>query len=276
LIDLHAARTFTIDLARQAGAALIQLYNQPHELTHKGSRYDFLTEGDRAAESIIVAGLRAAYPDHRIVSEEGAGADAERDDAAYRWYIDPIDGTINFAHDLPHFAISIALTDADDMPLMGVVYAPMYDEMYSAVRGAGADMNRTPLRVSDTLDLEDAVFASGFAYSRHTDFDTNVGNWGRMVMICRAMRQLGAASLDICFVASGRIDGYWETALKPWDYMAGALILKEAGGSISDFDGLPDGMTRGEILASNGRLHDRMCERIGERKFSIPPLLGVD
>jgi myo-inositol-1(or 4)-monophosphatase len=254
LIDLEALRVHAVDIARSAGAALLELYNQPHQTSFKHSRFDIVTEGDKAAEAIIIAALRAAYPQHRIISEEGGG-DADSADADYCWFIDPVDGTTNFANNLPHFAVSIALTDSQFRPIIGVVNAPVLGEIYSAAVGLGSDVNGRPLRVSQTDQLEDAVLCSGFASSRKTDEEDNLRQWAHLQMTCRGLRQFGAAALDMCYVAAGKIDGFWELKLKPWDFMAGMLIITEAGGVVSDLKGQFDGMLRGRVLASNGRLH---------------------
>lgn len=256
-MDLHAVRAHTIQIARQAGDTLLALYDQPHQTQYKRSRFDIVTEGDTAAEAVIISALRAAYPDHHIISEEGGG-DSSTHDAAHAWFIDPIDGTINFANNLPYFAVSIALADHQFHPLVGVVYAPVMGELFSAAHGLGAELNGRPLRVSSTEALEDAVLCSGFSATRHTDVEDNLRPWSRLLMSCRALRQFGAAALDMCYVAAGRVDGFWELTLKPWDFMAATLIITEAGGIVSSLDDQDQKMLRGRVMASNGHLHETL------------------
>lgn len=256
-MNLQDIRTTVETIAREAGAACMQYWLQPKSEQTKANIYDIVTAGDKAAEAVIVPALREAFPEHRIVSEEGGGADAGADDAEYFWYIDPIDGTTNFAHNLPFFSVSIALSDRDKRPLVGVVYNPALNEMFSAARGHGATLNGRPLQVTDTTDIGQCLLATGFPSDKEVAMSWNE-SWTAMMMQARDVRRFGSAALDLAFVASGRIDGFWEGDVNAWDVQAGLLLVEEAGGRISDFNGehgprLYEGKA---VVASNGPVHE--------------------
>lgn len=256
ILDLQTIRADVEAIARRAGAAMMVYFDQPHQEIIKGNINDVVTEGDKASEAVIVPALRAAYPDFAIVSEE-SGADANVNEAEYAWYIDPLDGTTNFATNFPFFSVSIALADRDKVPLVGVVYNPVYNEMFSAARGFGATLNGRPLRVSANDDLRRCVLATGFPYLRHTMADNNLREWNAMLMAARDLRRMGSAALDLCFVAAGRLDGFWEKHINSWDCLAGLLAVTEAGGTISDYDGGTEQLYTGKaIIATNGRIHE--------------------
>jgi len=174
--------------------------------------------------------------------------------------LDPIDGTVNFASKLPHFCVSIALATPDRQPLLGVVYDPTRREIFTAAKGEGAQLNGQSIRVTQTGELVDAVITSGFPYDKHTNPDNNLKEWSAFLTRIRGERRLGSAALDLCYVAAGRLDGYWEKDLKPWDAMAGILIVREAGGIVTDYrgDSNPQSVDRGRYVASNGKLQDVM------------------
>jgi myo-inositol-1(or 4)-monophosphatase len=259
-MDLQSIRANVEAIARRAGAAMMVYFDQPHQEVIKQNIFDVVTEGDKASEAVIVPALRAAYPDFAIVSEE-SGADANVGDAEYVWYIDPLDGTTNFATNFPFFSVSIALADRNRLPLVGVVYNPVYDEMFSAARGFGATLNGKPLHVSTTDDLRRCVLATGFPYLRQTLTDNNVREWNAMLMAARDLRRMGSAALDMCFVAAGRLDGYWEKHINSWDCLAGLLAITEAGGKVSDFDGGTEQLYTGKaIIATNGLIHDAVMQ----------------
>jgi myo-inositol-1(or 4)-monophosphatase len=249
-------------IARQAGEIILRHYAAPIPTTLKSSRIDIVTAADTEAEASIVAALRTRFPDHHIVGEEGGGQGAPAATAAYHWYVDPIDGTVNFASKLPHFCTSIALATADREPLLGVVLDPTRGELFTAVRGGGARLNGQPIRVSATAELIDAVVTTGFPYDKHTNPDNNLKEWAAFLRRIRGERRLGSAALDLCYVACGRVDGYWEKDLKTWDVMAGMLIAREAGGRVTDYAGgdHPQRLERGRYVASNGRVHAEMLE----------------
>jgi myo-inositol-1(or 4)-monophosphatase len=239
--------------ASEAGRVLMDKYATGVTVAYKGA-IDLVTEADHAAEQAIVAILRARHPDHDILAEEG---DYGRRGADQRWIVDPLDGTTNFAHGLPWFAVSIAL-EVLGVVILGAVFNPHNRELFVAERGRGATLNDRPLRVSTTASLERALLTTGFAYDHKTSPDNNYMHFERFQRAAQAVRRLGVASLDLACVAAGRFDGFWELKLKPWDVAAGVLLVEEAGGQVSDYAGAPMPLDRGEILASNGRLHASM------------------
>lgn len=263
-LNLHAVRGTAAGIARMAGAEVLRYYGQAHDEVTKSNSYDIVTEGDRASEAVILPALLSAFPDHHIITEESGGLGAPAETAEYFWYIDPVDGTTNFSKNIPHFAISIALADHNRQPLVGVVFNPVTNELFTAARGLGATLNNQPLQVSNTATLDQAVLATGFPYDRATNPENNVRRWNAMLPLVRDLRRFGAASLDLCFVACGRFDGYWESWLNPWDCMAGMLCVLEAGGAVSDYSGSSEAVTGRELIASNGHLHAAIRQMIVE------------
>lgn len=222
---------------------------------------DLVTDTDREVEALVVEQLRRAFPDHCIVGEEGSAGQqpARPQPGQYAWYLDPLDGTTNFAHGHPHFAVSLAL-GRDDALLLGLVADPVRGETFAAVRGGGATLNGQPIRVSAVAELGGALLATGLPYDRrdHADFYLRIIK--AFVLRAQGIRRAGSAALDLCYLACGRFDAYWEWKLSPWDTAAGALIVREAGGVVSDFAGGPFELYGQETLASNGRLHGAMVE----------------
>lgn len=261
-MQLQPILTEAAAIARGAGEIVRQHFAAPTPTKLKTSRIDIVTAADTEAEAYIVRELRRRFPDHHIVGEEGGGQGAPAAEAPYHWFVDPIDGTVNFASKLPYFCTSIALATPDRQPLLGVVYDPTRDELFTALKGEGAFLNGDPLRVTDTAELIDAVIASGFPYDKHTNPDNNLKEWAAFLRRIRGERRLGSAALDLCYVAAGRLDGYWEKDLKPYDAMAGMLILREAGGIVTDYAGEPNPQRedRGRYVGSNGRLHAAMLQ----------------
>jgi myo-inositol-1(or 4)-monophosphatase len=242
-------------MARAAGQIQRERYETALDIRTKTASIDLVTEVDRACEAIIVETLRVQRPDDAVLAEEGSGDD--RPGATWRWVIDPLDGTMNYAHGYPRFCVSIGV-QRDGEPALGVVYDPLLDELFSARRGEGAQLNGRPLRVSEEDDLGRALLATGFAYDVHRSADDNLNHFARFVKTVRGLRRDGSAALNLCYVAAGRFDGYWELKLHPWDVAAGNLIVEEAGGRVSDFSGAPCAGSGREIAASNGCLHDAM------------------
>ncbi len=264
-MDLQQIRQTAERVARQAGDVLMRYWAQPHTETTKRNIYDIVTEGDKASEAVIVAALRERFPDHHIVSEEGGGTDLSGGTSDYFWYIDPVDGTTNFAHNLPYFSVSIALTDPALNPLVGVVYNPVTRELFSAARGFGTTLDGAPVRVSTTDRLDRALFASGFS-SDKTRARENMRYWEQFMTRSRDLRRLGSAALDMCYVASGRLDGFWETGINSWDVLAGILCVQEAGGTATDFAGqTTECYTGANVVTSNGRLHAAMLDILNDR-----------
>ena len=245
-----ALLAFATEIAREAGAVLKERHGQPHDIHFKGP-LDMVTETDRAAEALIAGRIRGAYPDHALLGEEGSRGTI--DDAPYCWVTDPLDGTTNFTHGLPIFSVSIALEHLG-LPIVGVVFDPMRDELFASTRGGGATRNGEPIRVSATNTLERSLLVTGFSY----DLDQRArqaATWRYLLTRVQAIRQLGSAALNLCYVAAGRLDGYWERGISPWDVAAGALIVMEAGGTVTDMAGGPFRSADRQIVASNGPLH---------------------
>jgi myo-inositol-1(or 4)-monophosphatase len=261
MIDLQATRAIATLIAREAGAVLMKNFDQPHQQHTKKTTIDIVTEGDMASEAVIIAALQQHFPDHHIVSEEGGGhVSAAAETAEYFWYIDPLDGTTNYASNIPFFSVSIGLADRDMQPLVGVVYDPFGDQLFSAAKGFGATLNDKPLHISSTETLGTAVICAGFAYDSHTNPDNNLAEWGAFTKRARSLRCMGSAALELSFVAAGRLDGFWEARINPWDVMAGVLLIREAGGVVTDYSGQPsERMLSGkEVIASNELIHDQM------------------
>jgi len=247
-------------LAREAGALLREGY--AHGLAqdasaiafeHKGV-VDLVTEYDRRSEKLILDGLRGAFPGHAFNSEE-YGPSAHRDD--YEWLVDPLDGTINFSHAFPHFVVSLALA-WHGQPLVGVVYDPLRDELFAAEAGQGATLNSRPLRVSTQADLGQALLATNFPYDVRTNPRNNFDQFRQFHLRSQSVRQTGSAALDCAYVAAGRLDGYWELRIKPWDVAAGALLAVEAGGRATRPDGDDNFLGSPAIVVSNGLIHAQM------------------
>ena len=244
-------------LAREAGAIQRERYETPLEIRTKSADVDLVTEVDKACEALIVAGIERTRPSDAILAEEGGGAD--RAGAKWRWIIDPLDGTTNFAHGYPRFCVSIGV-QREGEATVGVVYDPLMDELYTAIRGGGAHRNGTPISVSPEPELSRSLVATGFAYDRRESEEDNVVEFTKFLNAARAIRRDGSAALDLCYVASGRLEGYWELKLSPWDVAAGCLIVEEAGGRTSDTRGGDEHWTGRHLIASNGRIHDAMLE----------------
>jgi myo-inositol-1(or 4)-monophosphatase len=247
-----------IDIAREAGALLLDLFQQPHEITYK-RRSDLVTEADRRSEAMIVDRLRALYPSHAIVAEEGGGHQANSD---FCWYVDPLDGTTNFAHNFPVFCVTLGLAYKGEV-VAGVVYDPTRQELFTTEKGSGAYLNQKRLSVSKAGKLSEALLATGFPpfASNH---DLNIEFYFRFTQISHGIRRAGSAALDLCSVAAGRFEGFWELKLNPWDKAAGLLLVEEAGGRVTDVQGRPVNLLGDDIFASNGRIHDEMLEVFSE------------
>jgi len=240
-------------VARAAGKLLREQLGKMRLVRHKGPA-DLVTDLDQQAEELIASLLRGAFPTYGLVGEEG-GEHFVSDNP--RWLIDPIDGTVNYIRGYPFFSVSIALEREGEIAV-GVVYNPILDELFVAEKGKGAALNRQPIQVSATAILDQSVLASGFPYDVWTSEADNSREWRRFLKRALSLRSDGSAALDLCHVAAGRIDGYWELELGPWDMAAGALIVQEAGGSVTQVNGDHFYPYKRNVLASNGRLHAEM------------------
>ena len=242
-----------IDTAREAGALLLAEFGRPKNITYKGE-VDIVTESDRRSEAIVVGRLRRYFPQHEIVAEEGSGGPTGQ--ARYRWHVDPLDGTTNFAHGYPCFAVSIGLLE-DGEPIVGVVFNPVSDEMFTAERGEGAYLGHKRIHVSQIPTLATSLLVTGFPPDqRHQQ--TNIAYYAGFTLRSHGVRRDGSAALDMCSVAAGRFEGFWEFGLKSWDTAAGTLLVREAGGAVTDFSGKPFHPGDRELLATNGRVHSEM------------------
>lgn len=254
------------DTAREAGAVLRQEFDRPKKISYKGE-VDIVTESDRRSEEIIVARLREHFPGHGIVAEEGGGAAAAG--AKYCWHVDPLDGTTNFAHGYPCFAVSIGLCE-DGEPIAGVVFNPVSGEFFSAARGEGACLNEQRIRVSSVEKLATSLVATGFP-THQRKRSANINYYWEFTLRSHGVRRDGSAALDLCSVACGRFDAFWEFRLNSWDTAAGVLLVREAGGIVTDLEGGLYHLGGPALLASNGLIHNEMMEvaEIAERAAQI-------
>lgn len=261
---LPAILEAAVAIARGAGAILregLATTAGGMALRFKASDIDPVTEYDLRSESHIVGELRRLFPTHRIVGEEGGAYQSDAEEAGtpiHIWYIDPLDGTVNFAHGFPMFCVSLGLW-IDGIPSVGVAYNPATGEMYAAARGQGATRNGEPIRVSATPTLKQALVITGFSYDTHTS-DSNMANFLGFQRTAQATRRIGSAALNLCYTAAGQMDGHWEMKILPHDVAAGILLVREAGGVVTDFDGGGDILGSGRIVSSNGLIHREMLE----------------
>jgi myo-inositol-1(or 4)-monophosphatase len=248
-------------IAREAGALLMEYFRQHVAIEYKGEA-DLVTIADRKSEALIRQRLREHWPSHDILGEEGGLQDTGSD---YRWYVDPLDGTTNFAHGFPVFCVSMGL-DYKGKRILGVIYDPTRDELFAAEQGSGAYLNGERIRVSKTENLAECLVATGFpSHKRHKN--PNIFFYHQITLRTHGVRRAGSAALDLCCVACGRFDGFWEFNLNPWDTAAGVLIVEEAGGKISDFHGGPFELNSRQTLASNGLVHSALLREF-EKIFS--------
>jgi myo-inositol-1(or 4)-monophosphatase len=246
---------FAIQTAHEAGCLLAERFGRPIKITHKGD-INLVTEADLAAEKLIIDRIGSHYPRHAVLAEESAESGAVVKAAEWKWIIDPLDGTVNYAHGYPHFCVSIALERAGTL-VLGVVYDPLRDETFAAELGEGATLNGRRIRVSKTEDLNSALICTGFPYDvrERGDFARHFANF---IMHAQSVRRDGSAALDLASVACGRFDGFWEEGLRPWDVAAGVLLIQEASGCVSRYDGGPVDIYNPPIIVSNSLIHEAM------------------
>jgi myo-inositol-1(or 4)-monophosphatase len=247
-----------VEAAREAGSILLAEFGRPQAIGYKGE-VDLVTEADRRSEAAIVARLRSYFPKHAIVAEEGGGQQSQ---SSYRWYVDPLDGTTNFAHGYPFFCVSIGLSEGEEL-LAGVVYNPLNGEMFTAVRGEGAYLNQKRIEVSRIERLATSLLATGFPSQKRSE-NPNIEYYWKFTLRSHGVRRDGSAALDLAAVACGRFDGFWEFGLNPWDTAAGVLLVREAGGMVTDFAGRPYALGGAQLIASNRRIHGEMRQLANE------------
>jgi myo-inositol-1(or 4)-monophosphatase len=255
-----------VDAARRAGALLLERFGALRQIRYKGSPSNIVTEMDRHAEALVVDCIRSRFPDHAILAEEGG---ARPGSASHRWIVDPLDGTTNYAHGMPFFAVSIAL-EIEGVVRLGVVFDPNRDECFTAVRGAGAYLNGHPLRVSETPTLDESLLSTGYPYEIRRIRDNNLAEHAAFMVRCRSVREMGSAAINLALVAAGRLDGFWELTLGPWDVAAGCLMVEEAGGRVTDPAGGLVDLGAPAVVASNGRIHDEMLATLKEVRGQGP------
>ncbi len=251
--------------ARLAGRIQMEGLNKPLEIDHKG-RYDLVTDVDRRSEQAIINTLAEAFPEVGILAEEEVRTATEANQV---WIVDPLDGTTNYASGYPAFCVSIALRRAGEI-VLGVVYEPVRNELFEAIRGQGARLNGSAVKVSNTRELSQSLLATGFPYDRCEQPETNLDRFCAMTMRTRGVRRGGSAALDLCYTACGRLDGYWEIRLNPWDISAGALIVSEAGGKVTSISGDRYDWSGMDTLASNGLLHGKLTDSLASLDRPAP------
>ena len=249
---------FAISIARVAGSLLKDRFKEKHRIDYKGE-IDIVTEADRMSEEVLITEINAKFPDHNILSEEMV--EIERG-SRYRWIIDPLDGTTNYAHGFPMFCVSIAL-ERNGHVITSVIYNPVSDELFVAGKGEGAFLDGCRISISGTSEISESLLSTGFPYDIRRDPDNNINYFSGMALKAQAIRRAGSAALDLAYTAAGRFDGFWELKLHPWDTAAGWLLVSEAGGVVTDISGGNYRLDSPNILASNGKIHDDMIRILG-------------
>lgn len=252
------------EISGEAGKILLKAFRSPDTIVSYKSRTNLVTDADMSSEAYIVSKITAAFPAHSIVAEEGGGKDVSGD---YIWYVDPLDGTNNFAHGLPFFCVSIGVFSVElKRVVAGVVYNPFLNEMFTATYGGGAYLNGEGIAVSAMEDIGKSLIATGFPYDKDTVETNNLKEFNHILPRIQGIRRMGSAAIDLSYVACGRLDGYWEGSLRPWDTAAGSLIVTEAGGSVTRYDGGAFHPEFPEIAASNGRIHGQMTDLLARSR----------
>jgi len=260
---LHPMLTIATQAARSAGRLIVRFLDQldQKDISEK-SLHDYVTKADKLAEQEIIQHIRRHYPHHAILAEESGAISNPESNERFTWIIDPLDGTMNFIHGIPHFAISIALK-MDNRLEVGLVYDPIKDELFTAARGKGAHFNNRRIRIQNRSKLDQALVGTGFPHTSPHLFPKYLRQFEAITPACAGVRRMGSAALDLAYVAAGRLDAYWEMGLNSWDIAAGALLVLEAGGIVSDFEGKDQYLERGEIVVGNTKMHAALLELIG-------------
>lgn len=257
-MDIEKIKQVGIAAACEGGKVLRKHFGNLRSIRKKGA-IDLVTDADVQSEAVIIDTIARTFPGHGILAEE-SGA---RAGSGGRWIIDPLDGTTNFAHHLPLFCVSIAFAVEDDI-LAGFVLAPLLEELFVGVKNQGAQLNGTPISVSTTPTLVDSLLVTGFPYDHRAGFDAMINRFARGLTATQGVRRLGSAALDLCYVANGRFDGFWEQHLKPWDTAAGTIVAAEAGARTTVFSGAPYAIDQDEIVSTNGIIHDELLNLLGQ------------
>lgn len=256
-----------MEMAKMGGHILKKFWGKLSKIRQKQFFWDLVTEADTESESVILGEIHKQFPGHKTLSEEsGTGKVSEAD---YLWVIDPLDGTTNYTHQYPMVAVSISLLHCDK-PIVGVVYNPILNEMFYGAEGHGAFLNGEKILVSEVLELNKSLLATGFAYDRKETQENNYAEFCHLTHVSQGVRRGGSAALDLAYVAAGRLDGYWERGLKIWDVAAGALLVEEAGGLVSSYENTSIDLTSGRILATNGRVHALLSQELAKVKRVNP------
>lgn len=256
--DLRGLLEFASEISLGAGKILLRGFRSDKTIISYKEKNNLVTNIDKESEEYLFNNIRKHYPGHAIIAEEGSRTDFQGD---FIWYVDPLDGTTNFAHGLPLFCISIGVYSVElEKTVAGVVYDAFHNELFTALRGGGSFLNYSPIHVSDTVDLGISLLATGFPYDKMTSPENNLDKFNRFLPRIRCIRRMGSAAIDLSYVAAGRLDGYWEFKLNPWDIAAGSLLVEEAGGSVSRFDGGLFSPVCREIVASNSKIHAQMID----------------
>jgi myo-inositol-1(or 4)-monophosphatase len=267
-IDLGILLETAISAGRAAGKLLLEYARSGFRVQHK-SPINLVTDADHAAEQLIIGHIRARFPMHRFLAEEQGHV--ERSPSPYLWIIDPLDGTTNFAHGFPAYCVSIGLEYRGHC-ILGAVFDPSRDELFTAAEGSGAQLNGQPISVSDTRILDHSLLVTGFAYDIRETARNNLDHFAKFALKTQGLRRTGSAALDLCYVAAGRFDGFWEVRLNPWDMAAGSVIVRQANGQLTDFSGADLSIYGQELVASNGHIHQAMLTVLHEKpNQAMPP-----
>ncbi len=262
MIEVSRLTTVAITAALKAGALLKRGFGSHFEISEKEGYHNLVTEYDKATEKQIISSIFSHFPDHAHLAEEGGLSKGKG--SPYMWVIDPLDGTVNFAHNIPIFSVSIACTFENEV-ICGVVYQPMTEELFIAEKGRGATLNGSTITVTKTPRLESSILVTEFPYNAHENPLNCVETFSRLTKMGLPIRRLGSAALDLSYVAAGRFDGFWEVSLEPWDLAAGKLIVEEAGGRVTHYDGTPHNvLEKGTLLATNGHIHNTLQQVIND------------
>ncbi|MFK8185012.1 MAG: inositol monophosphatase family protein [Phormidesmis sp.] len=261
--DLQRYLDVATEAASAGGAVLQHYWGNLSNIQSKGRPGDLVTEADKAAEKEVLSVLRLHVPDHAILAEESGSIGTQKD--GLLWAVDPLDGTTNYTHQYPFCGCSVGLL-INGHPVVGAIFDPFHKHLFRAAKGLGATCNRQPISISDTESLADSLLVTGFAYDRRETIDNNYAEFCHLTHLTQGVRRGGAASIDLAYVACGRLDGYWERGLSPWDLAAGIVLVEEAGGQVSAYDQSPFEVESGRILATNGKIHTELSHVLGTVK----------